>query len=372
MSFDFDIVIIGAGAVGLAIAARVAEKNKNLLVVEKNRTFGLETSSRNSEVIHGGLYYPENSLKSRFCVAGRQLLYELCERAGIRYKKTGKIIVAVSSDEIEGLYKIREQGEKNGVNDLHLLTRLQMRSLEPQVEGISALFSPSTGILDSHAYMEYLFLQAKEKEAQFAFNHDVAGIEKNGQGFRVNVRAGKESHRLTARVVINSSGLNAAKVAALAGIDIARAGYRLHYCKGAYFSLQGKYGFKHLVYPVPEQAGLGIHVTPSIEGNIRLGPNTRYVNEIEYQVDEGEKGTFYAAVKRFIPSLRLEDMAPDFAGMRPKLQGPGENFRDFVIAHETDKGLPGLINLIGIESPGLTSSLAIARHVDGIIRDIDR
>ena len=372
MLTEIDVAIIGAGVIGLAMAGEIAQRKKEVFVFEKNHSFGLETSSRNSEVIHAGIYYPEDSLKTRLCVEGKSLLYELCDRHGIAYKKLGKIIVAASENETTQLEKLYEQGRKNGVEDLMLLSRTELKKLEPNVEARAALLSPSSGILDSYALLKFLYSQAREKGAEFVFNTEVIGIERMEAKYRVEIRDREGISAFISRVVINAAGLNSDRIAQLAGIDVAKAGYRLHYCKGEYFSLSSKCRnvVTRLIYPTPEQAGHGIHVTLGLDGRARLGPNARYVEAIDYGVDETQRQAFYNSAKRFLPLVELEDLAPEFAGIRPKLQGPGEAFQDFVIAHEEKTGFPGLINLIGIESPGLTASLAIARYVDRMVKEL--
>lgn len=372
MPYEAKVVIIGAGVVGLAIAGELASGTDGIYVVDKNRTFGLETSSRNSEVIHAGIYYPPASLKAKLCIQGRNLLYELCGKHNIACMKLGKIVVAANQNEIAQLEKLHEQGRRNGVEDLIFLSREEIKKLEPNVEGKAGLLSPSTGILDSYSLLRFFYRQARERGAEFAFDAEVVGIEKTGTKYRVKVKDREGTFTFGSQVVVNAAGLHSDKVAQFVGIDIAQAGYKLHYCKGEYFSLGSKYKdvVTRLIYPVPEQAGVGIHLTKAIDGRVRLGPNARYVDSIDYQVDERQKELFYRSVKRFLPMLRLEDMEPEFAGIRPKLQSPNEVFRDFVIAHEIARGFPGLINLIGIESPGLTASPAIARWVGAIVKEL--
>ncbi|GAG20995.1 unnamed protein product, partial [marine sediment metagenome] len=257
-----DVAIIGAGVIGLATANEIAQRKKGVFVLEKNHNFGLETSSRNSEVIHAGIYYPEDSLKTRLCVEGKSLLYELCDRHDIAYKKLGKIIVAASENETTQLEKLYEQGRKNGVEDLMLLSRTELKKLEPNVEARAGLLSPSSGILDSHTLLKFLYSQAREKGAEFVFGTEVVGIERMEAKYRVEIRDREGISAFTSRVVINAAGLNSDRIAQLAGIDVAEAGYRLHYCKGEYFSLSSKYRnvVNRLIYPTPEQAGHGIHV----------------------------------------------------------------------------------------------------------------
>jgi L-2-hydroxyglutarate oxidase LhgO len=368
MPAEVDVIIIGAGVVGLAIAAEVSQFNKNVFVFEKNRTFGLETSSHNSEVIHAGMYYPENSFKAKLCVNGNTRLYDICRKFNIGYKKLGKLIVAaddVESKEVERLY---HQGLKNGVGGLQILAHDDIKKLEPNVNAVAALLSPSTGVIDSYNLLRCFYGRAKENGAEFVFNTEVIGIERKNGTYQVNIRDDEGISSVTARVVINAAGLCSDRIAQLAGIDLAKAGYLLHYCKGQYFSLNPEKGHlvHRLVYPVPEQSGVGIHITLSADGSVRLGPDTKYVDKIEYTVNENDKGDFYRAAHRYLPSIEPDDLLPDFAGVRPKLQGRGEGFRDYIIRDETDKGLPGLINLIGVESPGLTASPAIAKYVAGL------
>jgi L-2-hydroxyglutarate oxidase LhgO len=372
MLAEIDVAIIGAGVIGLATAREITQGEKEVFVFEKDRTFGLETSSRNSEVIHAGIYCPDDSLKARLCVEGKNLLYKLCDKHNIAYKKCGKIIVAASKNETTQLEKLYEQGRKNGVDDLMLLSRTELKKLEPNVEARAGLLSPSTGILDSHTLLKFLYSQAKERGTEFVFGTEVVGIEKAGTKYKVQIKDRDGISALVAHVVVNCAGLNSDRIAQLAGIDIAKAGYRLHYCKGEYFSLSSKYRnvVNRLIYPTPEQAGHGIHVTLGLDGRVRLGPNAYYVAEVDYKVNETQKEAFYNSAKRFLPSVEFEDLEPEFAGIRPKLQKPGEAFRDFVITHEEQSGFPGLINLIGIESPGLTASLAIAKYVSRMVDEL--
>jgi len=365
MFAEIDVAVIGAGVIGLATAHEIAQGKKQVFVFEKNRTFGLETSSRNSEVIHAGIYYPEDSLKARLCVEGKNLLYDLCDRHNIACRKCGKIIVAADENETQWVEELYKQGRKNGVNDLALLSAAEVRRLEPNIEARAGLLSPSSGILDSHNLLSFLHNQAREKGAEFVFGTEVIGIERASAKYKVHIRDRDGISGFVAHVVVNCAGLNSDSIAELAGIDIAKSGYRLHYCKGEYFSLDSKYRnlTSRLIYPVPEQAGHGIHWRQALDGRVLLGPSAYYVEAIDYSVDENHKRCFYTSAKRFLPFVELEDLAPESAGIRPKLQGPGEDFRDFVIAHEEKAGFPGLINLIGIESPGLTAALAVARFV---------
>lgn len=374
MSYKADITIIGAGVVGLAIAAQVAGQDTEVYVLEKNDTFGLETSSRHSGVIHSGIYYPEGSLKAKMCVAGNRRLYELCERYGIAYRRLGKLIVASSDEEAGELDKLLERGRKNGTEGLSMLSKREAKELEPNVAGVAAILSPSTGIIDSHALMQGFIARATESGAQIAYQSRVVGIEKSTDGYEVLVedRTGRSS--FTTRLLINCAGLHCDKVAELAGIDIDKAGYRLHYCKGEYFSVSGGKSkmVKRLIYPVPppQITGVGIHLTLDLDGRMRLGPGIQYVDGIDYAVDNRHQRLFYESARKFLPSIAYDDLEPEMAGIRPKLQKPGEDIRDFVIRDESDKGLPGFINLIGIESPGLTASPAIAEYVRDMVKEL--
>jgi L-2-hydroxyglutarate oxidase LhgO len=365
MLAEIDVAVIGAGVIGLAIAREIAQGKKEVFVFEKNRTFGLETSSRNSEVIHAGIYYPEDSLKARLCLEGKNLLYELCDRHNIACKKCGKIVVAADEDEIQWLEELHEQGRNNGVDDLVLLSRTEVKKLEPSIEARAGLLSPSSGIIDSHNLLSFLHNQAREKGVEFVFGTEVIGIERASAKYKVHIRDRDGISAFVAHVVVNCAGLNADRIAELAGIDIAKSGYQLHYCKGEYFTLDSKYRnlVTRLIYPTPEQAGHGIHWRQALDTRVLLGPSAYYVEAIDYSVDETHKEYFYSSARRFLPFVELEDLAPESAGIRPKLQGPGDDFRDFLITHEEKVGLPGLINLIGIESPGLTAAPAIARLV---------
>ena len=373
MPYRADVTIIGAGVVGLAIAAQIAGKGWEAYVLEKNASFGQETSSRHSGVIHAGIYYPENSLKARLCIAGNHALYKLCEQCGIGYRRLGKLVVATTSEEISELETLLEQGQRNGAEGLRLLSGRELRELEPNVDGVAALFSPSTGIIDSHALMRCLIARALAGGVEIVYKTRVVGIEKLGDEYRVNVSGEGEEFTFATRVLINCAGLSSDRVAELAGIDIVRAGYKLHYGKGEYFSVSRDKAalVRRLIFPVPPARGtaLGIHVTFDLEGRMRLGPSIHYVDSIDYAIDSQHKRLFYDSARRFLPFLEYDDLEPEMAGIRPKLQGPNEDIKDFIIRDEADKGLPGFIDLIGIESPGLTASPAIAEYALSLIQD---
>jgi L-2-hydroxyglutarate oxidase LhgO len=376
MSYRADIAIIGAGVVGLGIAAQVASEHREVYVLEKNETFGQEISSRHSGVIHSGIYYPEGSLKAKMCVAGNHILYELCESYGIGHSRLGKLIVATSDEETGELQTLLERGQRNGAEGLRILSKREIKELEPNVEGVAAILSPATGVIDSHALMKYFIAKAKDGGAQIAYHTKAVGIEKVADEYKVTVEDGTGKFSFITRIVINCAGLHCDKVAELAGIDIAKAGYKLHYCKGEYFSVgSGKNTLvRRLIFPVPppKLAGVGIHVTFDLEGRMRLGPSIHYVDSIDYAVDNQHKQFFYNSVRRFLPFIGYDDLAPEMAGIRPKLQEPGGDIKDFVIRDESDKGLPGFIDLIGIESPGLTAAPAIAEYVASLVGDLLR
>ena len=363
----FDITIIGAGVVGLAIAEALSTRYKNILLLEKNESHGQETSSRNSEVIHAGIYYPDGSLKASLCIEGRKLLYEACRRRDIPHRQIGKIIVATHADEEEALQAIQKKAEQNGVDDLLWLSGRVVHSLEPDVFASAALLSPSTGIVDSHSLMRALLIGATDNGVTCVFRSRVTDAHYNGDRHELEINDGES--RVASRVVINSAGLQSDCVAALPGIDVDLEGFRLKPCKGSYFSASPPPRLRHLVYPVPapQHEGLGVHATIDLGGRVRFGPDVEYVDQIDYRVDEGKRDAFYESILKYLPGIRRESLSPDMCGMRPKLQGPGEDIRDFVIQEESRLGLPGWVNLIGIESPGLTACLAIAQYVARLV-----
>lgn len=360
------MAVVGAGAVGLAAAAALARRGRSVLVLERNAGFGREITSRNSEVIHAGLYYPPDSWKARLCVAGREALYERCAKLRIPHRALGKLVVATSDPESAELERLLALGTRNGAPGLEIVDGSAVRRLEPDVRAVAALHSPRSGIVDAHALCLSYVAEAEAHGALFALRSDVIGLERRAEHWRLRVRSGEdEAATVTAGAVVNAAGLAADRVAALAGIDVDARGYRLHYCKGDYFALApgAPLRFTRLVYPVPAGAGLGIHVTFDLGGRVRFGPDAEYVDRVRYDVDPAKAEPFAQSVRRYAPAVRSEWLAPDYAGVRPKLAGPGEGFRDFVVAEESQAGLPGLVNLIGIESPGLTAAPAIAARV---------
>lgn len=372
---EIKTTIIGAGVVGLAIASKLSENNSDIIVIEKEDRFGQGTSSRNSEVIHAGIYYPANSLKAKLCVRGNKLLYEFCIKHKIKHKNCGKIIIANSEEEDSSLNDILNKASSNGVTDLYRISNIELKKMEPEVKAYSCIYSPSTGIIDSHNYMRCLFAKAKNKGVDFLFGTRVENIEFINDKYKVYIRYpdGKTENFLTNHI-INCAGLESDIIARSVGIDIDQNKYRLHFWKGEYFSLPDRLNLvNHLVYPVPHpnNVGLGIHATIDINGRLKLGPNAEYLpkRNYDYSVNEEHQKQFFEAANRYLSSLKFSDLSPEMAGIRPKLQKPGDKVRDFIIQEETEKGFPGLINLIGIESPGLTSSLAISEHVAHLLRD---
>lgn len=359
----FSAAVIGAGVVGLAVAERLSREYRDVLLLERHESCGRETSSRNSEVIHAGIYYPAGFVKAALCLEGNRMLYEACTQWRVPHRRVGKMIVAGGEEDGQELHRLRTQAERNGVRDLRFLTPREIRRLEPAVRVREALFSPSTGIVDSHQLMQALLSRLQAAGATMAFRSDVTAIRPDGDGFDVEINGGE--YRLQTKVLVNSAGLASDRLAAMAGIDVDAADYRLKFCKGSYFSASSAPRLKHLVYPAPdrEKEGLGIHATVDLAGRVRFGPDVEYVDRIDYAVDERRRGRFHEAVRLYLPGIPAEALQPDMCGIRPKLQGPGEAYRDFIIREESERGLPGLISLVGIESPGLTASLAIGRRV---------
>jgi len=372
MSYRADITIIGAGVIGLAIASQVTKEGREVYLLEKNETFGQEQSSRNSEVIHAGIYYERDSLKAKMCLEGNGLLYELCEKNGIAYQKCGKIIVATNHVEAEELEKLYRRGKGNGVQ-LKMLSLREMDQLEPNIRGVAAFLSPSTGIVDSYALMRCFLGKARDNGAQIVYKTKVIGIEKVLGGYEVRVEEPPGDFSFMTRVLINCAGLYSDKVAEMAGINIDEANYNLHWRKGEYYSVSGGKNklINRLIYPVPVGINLGVHVCFDINWRLRLGPLFYHVNEISYKVDDSRKKAFLeSSIMEALPCIKPSDLDPETSGIMAMLPRERESFRDFIIRHEYDRGLPGLISLVGIESPGLTSSPAIARYVSHLVNEI--
>lgn len=371
---DFDIVIIGGGVIGLSIAAEICDSNKNVLLIERHPSFGNETSSRNSEVIHAGIYYPTGSLKAKLCVAGNKSIYEWCEKNKVPHRRIGKYIIAVNSEESEELENIYQRAKNNDVENIRPASISELNREEPNVKAYSALFSADTGIIDSHSLMQSLEFKAIENDCNFAWKHTVKGIKKVDNGYELEISAPDgEAIIIYANIIINAAGLDSDLIAEMPGINIDEHKYRLHYCRGHYFRIKSvkKNLVNHLIYPVPQKnvSGLGIHVTVELNGELKLGPDTEYLDERvqDYSVRGELQDKFYRAASSYLSGLDYNDIYPDQSGIRPKLQAKGEPFRDFIISEESNKGLPGFINLIGIESPGLTCCLEIAKMVKEMI-----
>jgi L-2-hydroxyglutarate oxidase LhgO len=369
---EVDITIIGAGVIGLAVASEVAQESREVYVLERNNTFGKETSGRSSEVIHTSLFYPNGSLNAKMCSQGHTLLYELCEKYNIAGRKIGKLVVAVNNAEVSALESLYQKGKSDGI-DLDLLSQRELKKLEPGINGVAAIFSPSTGIIDSYGLMSYLLNKARDRGAQIVYKTEVIAIDKVPAGFKVHVIEPGGNSSFTSRIVVNCAGFNSDKVAGMCGIDINNANYKLYYCKGEYYVLSSAKGriVNHLIYPMPLPGELaGIHTVPDVFGRMRLGPDFYYVDEIDYVMDGSRKRAFYQSAKRLFPFVEYDDIDPDSAGIMSRLYNKGETFREFIIKHESDKGLIGFINLIGIESPGLTASLSISRHVGHLVDEV--
>lgn len=368
---EVDCIVIGAGVVGLAVARALQLEGREVILLEKEKTFGTETSSRNSEVIHAGIYYEPGSLKARFCVRGKQLLYDYCQSRDIPHSRIGKVIVATQDAEIATLEKYFTVANTNGVYDLEWLDAEQLREYEPEVTGVRALFSPSTGIVDSHAYMQAMLGDFEMAGGHFVRSAPVIGGEVTSNGIRLQLNDAERTTVL-ARTVVNSGGLYAPQIARSIEGLAAAAIPEPHYAVGHYYTLLGRSPFRHLVYPVAGKGGLGVHVTKDLAGGVRFGPDVRWRDSIDYSFDDHRREEFAEAIRAYYPRIRAADMAPGYTGIRPKISGRDDPNRDFVIQDGAQWGASGLVNLFGIESPGITSSLAIAEHVATLLVQGDR
>lgn len=367
---DFEITVIGAGVVGLSIAERLSEKHPRLVVLERNEKYGLETSSRNSEVIHAGIYYEPGSLKARLCVEGRDELYALCKAHNITCKPLTKLITATTKAELAKLEGILQNAANNGV-PLEFLDAPATLKLEPNIRTVGALFSPLTGVISVHDLMDHFFHVATARGAVVQHRCAVVAIQSTGSAYEMTLDEGGSRSKITSEIVINAAGLGSDLVAQMLGINIDTADYRLNYVKGSYFTIAPAKArlVSRLVYPVPSNEGLGVHALLDWGGRLKFGPDVEYLDNrtLEYSVAESKRHAFAESIRRILPAIADEDLSPDMSGIRPKLQKKGSPPRDFVIIHETNRHLPGFVNLIGIESPGLTSSPAIARYVERLL-----
>lgn len=361
-----DCAVIGAGVVGLAIARRLALAGREVIVLEAESSIGNHTSSRNSEVIHAGIYYPTGSLRARLCIAGKHALYDYCASHGIHHRRITKVIVATADDEIPTLKKYQQQAERNGLTDLRWLGREEVNALEPNVVAVAGLLSPSTGIIDSHGLMLAYQGDAENHGAAIVFGSPVTGGQVTGQGIELSV-GGAEPMRIRAKLVVNAAGLTAPALArSIAGIPPASIPPQ-HYCKGHYYVLSGKAPFNRLIYPVGSGLWHGVHVTLDLGGQVKFGPDLTWQDELDYSFDESREASFYQAIRHYYPDLKDGTLQPGYTGIRPKITAQGEPAADFMIQGPREHGVRGMVNLYGIESPGLTSSMAIADHVAGLL-----
>lgn len=366
------MVVVGAGIVGLACAAKLAAAGHEVLVIERHAQIGTETSSRNSGVIHAGLYYPEGSLKAQLCVRGRELLYARVAQHGLPHRKTGKLVVAATAEELPALEALATQAEKNAGVQVRVIDARELRALEPRVRAHAALWSPETGIVDAHALLHDYLREAREHGVLLSLHTTVTAVEPTASDDVCVVTHDTRGNttRLHAGAVVNAAGLSAFELLQRTAATARALQLTPHFCKGDYFRLaERRRGLvSHLVYPMPQQAGLGVHLTLGLDGSLRAGPDTEYVDAPRFDVDERKRSAFGEALRRYVPEVRDEDLTPDFAGVRPKLHGPEARFHDFVIANGAADGLPRLVHLLGIESPGLTASEAIAERVAALLR----
>jgi L-2-hydroxyglutarate oxidase LhgO len=362
-----DTIIVGAGVVGLAIAREMALAGNEVIVLEAKNAIGTEISARNSEVIHAGIYYPAGTLKAKLCRPGRNAIYEYCETHAIAHHRVGKLIVATSLNELKYLHKIQGNAEANGVEDLQLLNSNEARAMEPALECAGALFSPSTGIIDSHSYMLALQGDAETLGAVIALSSPMEGGTLSDKGITIHI-GGAEPLSLKCRHFINAAGLKAQAVASkIEGFPVEHIP-PLYYAKGNYFTLSGKSPFQKMIYPVPVKAGLGIHSTIDLAGQTKFGPDVQWIDSPNYTVDISRTDDFYRAIRRYWPELSDNLLQPGYVGVRPKLVPQGAPPGDWDIKGPELHGIKGIINLFGIESPGLTSSLAIAKYVSELLK----
>ena len=359
-SFEFDAVVIGAGVVGLAIANELCDAFVNVLVLDKESDFGQHVSSRHSGVIHSGIYYKPDSLKAKLCVQGNALIYEYAENNNIDYLNCGKLVVGHNKEDFKKLENLKDNAIKNGVQNIDLLSHSDALEIQPGIKCQNALWVPSTGIIDSHGLMLQLAKQVSSKGGIIYYNSKVKSI--NSSDNLYNLKLENDNVDIVSPIVINSAGLWCDAVSSMIGINK----YKIHYCKGDYYRSNTHKNLKCLIYPLPDKIGLGIHTVLQLDGSVSFGPNAYYVDEIDYDIDSSNLESFYTSINKYL-DIEREDLNVDYSGIRPKSFGYNEEPKDFIIKNEVDLGFPNFINLVGIESPGLTSSLAIAKFVKGLL-----
>ncbi len=368
MSEKIDCAVIGAGVVGLAIARELSLAGREVIILEAEEAIGTHTSSRNSEVIHAGIYYPQNSLKARFCVEGKHLLYSYCREREIPHQQIGKVIVATDESERDAVGSYIDKAAANGVNDLRWLSAQELSEMEPALRAVAGVFSPSTGIIDSHALMLSLQGDAENAGAIVVFKSPVESGRVTNDGIELEV-GGAEPMSIVCNSIVNSAGLRAPDVARLINGLPEDSIPQAYFAKAHYYTLSGKSPFNHLVYPVARTAFLGVHVTLDLGGQARFGPDLDWIDDIDYTFDDSREPLFYEAIRRYWPDLQDGQLQPGYTGIRPKISGPNEAAADFRVDGPENHGIAGLVNLFGIESPGLTSSLAIATYVNSLLQN---
>jgi L-2-hydroxyglutarate oxidase LhgO len=363
MSADVETIVVGAGVVGLAVARELSLRGQEVMVLEQHDIIGSEVSSRNSEVIHAGIYYPPGSLRARYCVAGKTMMYRFCEDMGVPHKRIGKLLVATADDQVKKLKSYKETAEKNGVHDLVWKTAAEAKELEPEVFCVAALLSPSTGILDTHSFMVALEGHAASNGCQVVLNTPVSSADRGHNGLFELTTGGDMPGRITCRNLVISGGLHATKLARTLRYPGTYTPPETYYAKGQYYALTGRSPFKRHIYPMPDGAWLGLHVTVDIGGRCKFGPDIEWTPDIDYSFEPEKLEKFLGFIRSYYPGLDASALHPDYTGVRPKLYREGEPVPDFMLHGPQTHGCPGLVGLFGIESPGLTSSMAIAEAV---------